>query len=201
VALAVPACSHPMKAFGIIFLAFALIAISVYLLFFKPTHRELTVPPRVPAAASPPMQGHPAAHLTGPGVVSATSAPVTMPVTNRPVSAPAPPAPVDPLPAELATLPPMTVLENMRTAIRNYGSTFGGNPVGTNQEITQQLAGGNPKQINFLKADGNRINSNGELVDVWGTPYFFHQLSGKEMEIRSAGADRVMWTPDDLVIR
>jgi len=36
-------------------------------------------------------------------------------------------------------------------------------------------------------------------VDPWGTPYFFHQLSGKEMEIHSAGPDKMMWTADDLV--
>jgi hypothetical protein len=46
-----------------------------------------------------------------------------------------------------------------------------------------------------------RINARGELVDYWGTPFFFHQLSGTEMEIRSAGPDRVMWTVDDLVTR
>jgi len=78
---------------------------------------------------------------------------------------------------------------------------FAGNPVGTNEEITQALRGENPKRINFLTADGNRVNSQGELVDTWGTPYFFHQLSGHEMEIRSAGPDRVMYTSDDLVIR
>ena len=78
---------------------------------------------------------------------------------------------------------------------------FAGNPVGTNPEITQALEGENPRHINFLKADGNRVNSRGELVDSWGTPYFFHQISGSEMEIRSAGPDKVMYTGDDLVIR
>ena len=89
----------------------------------------------------------------------------------------------------------------MRTRIRQYGSTFGGNPVGTNPEITKALQGDNPKQINFLKADGNRVNAKGELVDPWGTPYFFHQLSGNEMEIRSAGPDQIMYTSDDQVIK
>lgn len=106
-----------------------------------------------------------------------------------------------PLSAELASLPPRTVLENLRTSVRQYGAMFGGNPVGTNPEITKALQGDNPKHINFLKADGNRVNGNGELVDVWGTPYFFHQLSGTEMEIHSAGPDRKMWTQDDLVIK
>ena len=46
-----------------------------------------------------------------------------------------------------------------------------------------------------------RVNENGEMVDPWGTPYFFHQLSGHEMEIHSAGPDKIMWTFDDLVAR
>ena len=89
----------------------------------------------------------------------------------------------------------------MRTTIRQYGLAFGGNPVGTNPEITKALNGDNPKQINFLTQDGNRVNEKGELVDPWGTPYFFHQLSAMEMEIRSAGPDKIMWTTDDLVIK
>lgn len=111
------------------------------------------------------------------------------------------PSQVDPLPAELANLPPETALENMRSVFRNYASVFAGNPVGTNLEITQALQGENPKHINFLKEDGNRVNSQGELVDSWGTAYFFHQLSASQMEIRSAGPDRVLYTSDDLVIK
>jgi hypothetical protein len=95
-----------------------------------------------------------------------------------------------------------TVLGNMRITINQYGSMFGGNPVGTNPEITRALNGDNPKQVKFIKEDaGLRINGREELVDYWGTPFFFHQLSGTEMEIRSAGSDKVMWTADDLVIR
>lgn len=101
---------------------------------------------------------------------------------------------------ESTTLPPETILENMRTTIRLYGATFGENPVGNNAEITKALMGANPKQAVFLKSDdGNRVNGAGELVDKWGTPYFFHQLSATEMEIRSAGPDRQMYTADDLV--
>jgi hypothetical protein len=102
---------------------------------------------------------------------------------------------------ESSTLPAETVLQNLRISFRQYASTFGENPVGTNLEITSALQGHNARQMNFLKADGNRVNANGELVDVWGTPYFFHQLSGHEMEIRSAGPDRIMYTGDDLVTR
>jgi hypothetical protein len=99
-------------------------------------------------------------------------------------------------------LTPAIVLENMRTVFRQYSSRFRGNPVGTNQEITSALNGKNPGKVVFLNSeDGMRINDQGELVDNWGTPYFFHQLSGTEMEIHSAGPDRKMWTSDDLVTK
>jgi hypothetical protein len=79
---------------------------------------------------------------------------------------------------------------------------FDGNPIGTNLEITQALNGENPREAKFLSPEkGLRTNAKGELIDSWGTPYFFHQLSGKEMEIRSAGPDRIMWTADDLVTK
>jgi hypothetical protein len=107
-----------------------------------------------------------------------------------------------PPPAAAEEIPPAIVLENISHAIREYGAMFGGNPVGTNLEITAALNGGNPKQINFIKPEaGMRINGNGELVDAWGTPLFFHQLSGNETEIHSAGPDKIMWTADDLVAR
>ena len=35
----------------------------------------------------------------------------------------------------------------------------------------------------------------------WNTPYFFHQISGKQMEIHSAGPDRVRGTADDVVAK
>ena len=105
-------------------------------------------------------------------------------------------------PLQFRNFAPATVLENVRHAVRQYGEMFGGNPVGTNPEITSQLNGNNPKHINFLNTEaGMRVNEYGELVDSWGTPFFFHQLSSMDMEIHSAGPDRIMWTMDDLVTK
>jgi len=99
-------------------------------------------------------------------------------------------------------LPPEAILQNFHRVIHQYGEMFGGDPVGTNPEITAALSGKNPKQIDFLTGQpGVRIDADGELIDSWGTPYFFHQLSGTEMELHSAGPDKMMWTSDDLVAR
>jgi hypothetical protein len=128
---------------------------------------------------------------------------------GAPLRATVPSAPAKPLPyivgsadAPPTNIEPQIVLENMRRAVINYGSTFSGNPVGTNPEIAAALNGENPKQIKFIDPEaGLRINGKGELVDSWGTPFFFHQLSAKDMEIRSAGPDKIMWTADDIVIK
>ncbi len=75
-----------------------------------------------------------------------------------------------------------------------------GNPVGENAEITAALKGRNKLGFAFIPADNPAINAKGELCDRWGTPYFFHQISGQRMEVRSAGPDRRLWTDDDVVL-
>jgi len=167
-----------------------------------------------------------------PNIPVDSNTPVATPHNSRPAAAPAgkqeattaandqsnpgaspavttPSAPAKPLPyivgsadAPPTNIEPQIVLENMRRAIINYGSTFSGNPVGNNSEIAAALNGENPKQIKFIDPEkGLRINGKGELVDSWGTPFFFHQLSATDTEVRSAGPDKIMWTADDLVIK
>ena len=149
-----------------------------------------------------------------------TQAPETPPPAPDPEPEPEPPQPVvpPPKPVSIASteetpagpelgeldsgLTPATVLENLRGVFRQYLLRFHENPVGDNAEITQALSGGNPKQVIFLQSDdGLRVNSRGQLVDNWGTPFFFHSLSRSEMEIRSAGPDQKLWTVDDLVMK
>lgn len=91
-------------------------------------------------------------------------------------------------------------LERITIMLRDYRTIAGDNPIGSNAEIMQALSGDNPRQAKILPED-MPLNSSGELVDRWGTPYFFHQLSRNSMEIRSAGADRKMWTSDDVFTR
>ncbi len=83
--------------------------------------------------------------------------------------------------------------------LRDYRTRLGENPVGTNAEIMKAVMGGNPKGATFGPPEGQALNANGELMDRWGTPYFFHQLSRTSMEIRSAGPDREMYTEDDVI--
>jgi len=102
---------------------------------------------------------------------------------------------------EMPELSPEQALETLKVMFVNYGQRFKGNPVGNNAEITAALDGDNPQGVHFLDPARDHMNDKGELVDGWGTPYFFHQLGGYDMEIHSAGPDRKMWTQDDLVTR
>jgi hypothetical protein len=88
--------------------------------------------------------------------------------------------------------------ETVTKMITAFHTRMGENPVGTNAEITKSLMGGNPIHATF-SPDVPRLNAKGELIDPWGTPYFFHQISGDHMEIRSAGPDKIMGTSDDIV--
>lgn len=88
-------------------------------------------------------------------------------------------------------------LLQVQLMIRSFRDALGENPVGTNAEIMASVLGDNAKQARLATPEGQHLNEKGELTDRWGTPYFFHQLSKTQMEIRSAGPDRVMWTGDD----
>lgn len=94
---------------------------------------------------------------------------------------------------------PATELARVARTVRDYRAAFGANPVGLNKEIARALLGDNPRGARFLDPATARLNAQGELLDDWGHPYFFHALSGTVMEIRSAGPDGRVFTPDDLV--
>ena len=115
---------------------------------------------------------------------------------------PAPPAERSTL-ADLLNAPSKNIRDDLRVVseiLETFRTNFPrtGNPVGTNAEITAVLAGNNKLQLALIPPDHPAINrSTGELLDRWGTPFFFHAESGSRMEIRSAGPDKKHHTADD----
>ncbi|MGJ8648811.1 MAG: hypothetical protein ACSHX4_00505 [Opitutaceae bacterium] len=98
------------------------------------------------------------------------------------------------------TIDPDEALTVIDQLISHYRFAYKENPVGSeNTEITEQLLGKNPKRIVFLDPQSQALKDK-QLLDQWGTPYFFHALSAQEMEIRSAGPDQQHWTADDFAI-
>ena len=172
----------------------------LYLFFHASSERPVSSETSPTTSSSPPSSAE--ANQAAAAGAHTPTAQIENDSRNSTVPAAALPPPVPFLLGSPDTSPamdPATVLSNMRIAVNQYGSMLGGNPVGSNSEITKALNGGNPKEVKFLSEEsGLRINGRGELVDYWGTPFFFHQLSGTEMEIRSAGPDRKMWSSDDL---
>jgi hypothetical protein len=73
-------------------------------------------------------------------------------------------------------------------------------PTGGNRELVAALAGENPYRIRFLDPAGSFFNADGELVDRWQVPLFFHFVEADDVGVRSAGPDRVMWTADDVLM-
>ena len=92
-------------------------------------------------------------------------------------------------------------VENIGLMLRDFRTVQGENPTGTNAEIMKAVMGGNKKGARLGPPTGMALNGEGELVDRWGTAVFFHQMSGNEMEIRSAGADRKLFTGDDVLTK
>jgi hypothetical protein len=121
------------------------------------------------------------------------------------ISDPKPPPPPE-APSELArdlNSPATDIQADLRLVLDVLGtfrSNFprDGNPTGSNAEITAALTGQNKLRLALLPPRHPAINGAGELCDRWGTPFFFHAESATRMEIRSAGPDRTLWTPDDV---
>ncbi|MEZ0388203.1 MAG: hypothetical protein ACAI34_14115 [Verrucomicrobium sp.] len=76
----------------------------------------------------------------------------------------------------------------------------GGDPfrIGANEEFAAALRGKNRAQMRFLPDSHPAFNAQGQLVDRWDTPLFFHASSHDRIDVRSAGPDRKLWTEDDL---
>jgi len=83
--------------------------------------------------------------------------------------------------------------------LQHYRFLYKSNPVGSeNAEFTAALLGANPKQVVFISPTSKALSRSFELIDRWGTPFFFHPESASSLTLTSAGPDRKLWTPDDI---
>ncbi|MFM7182638.1 MAG: hypothetical protein ACKO2G_14395 [Verrucomicrobiales bacterium] len=89
-------------------------------------------------------------------------------------------------------------LEILEILLNDFARALGENPVGENDEIIAALQGMNAKGLRFFPAQHRALSPEGKLLDRWGTPWFFHALSGRSMDIISAGPDGEFGTGDDL---
>ncbi|MEM0895653.1 MAG: hypothetical protein AAGJ79_02115 [Verrucomicrobiota bacterium] len=81
-----------------------------------------------------------------------------------------------------------------------YRAVYRQNPeAGDNQSVMTALLGDNPRNIVAFPADHPSLNEKGQLLDRWESPYYFHPLSGTQMEVISLGPDQQLGTNDDVI--
>jgi hypothetical protein len=100
-----------------------------------------------------------------------------------------------------AARPPEEDLHDLARTLGNFALLVKGHdplPLGANEEIAAALRGKNKAALRALPDDHRIFNAQGQLVDRWSTPLYFHAASRDRLEVRSAGPDRTMWTADDL---
>ena len=74
-----------------------------------------------------------------------------------------------------------------------------GHPIGNDADLARVLTGQNPMKLVFLPPTHPALSPDGRLRDRWGTPYFIHPRGNGAFEVRSAGADRKLFTADDAI--
>jgi len=161
----------------------AVIATAVWMIADTPETAPVVVQPEAEAVASAP-------DVFPPGTAVAMPAPEP------------PPEVAEYKPRVVVSPEAVRDMDDVQFMLRDYRARLGeGNPSGTNAEIMKEVMGGNRVRARLGPPEGQSVNEQGELLDRWGTPYFFHSLSMNEMELRSSGPDRTMWTADDIVVK
>jgi len=103
----------------------------------------------------------------------------------------------DPLLNPIEDLKKVKVLfSNYRALVKSHENV----PVGGNGDLMDVLLGKNPYKQKFLPNDYQHLSAKGELLDRWGNAIWVHPISGKELELRSAGPDGVLFNEDDVVL-
>ncbi len=137
------------------------------------------------------------------------AAPVVVAPPTVAVPAPAPAKFTEDLSAEhlvgygTAASDPQRDLEMVKDAVDAFVRSIkipGALPTGSNRELVAALAGKNAHRIRFIDPASHFINADGDLLDRWQVPLFFHFVEANDVGVRSAGPDRVLWTADDVMM-
>ncbi len=73
-------------------------------------------------------------------------------------------------------------------------------PIGGNEDFSAALRGENPNREIFIRAGQPVFSREGLLIDRWGSPLIVHPEAWRELELRSAGPDRIPYNGDDLLL-
>lgn len=140
--------------------------------------QKTTLPPAVPAASIPPVQlpkVEPAPALQTDATVLAQHHEMISPDTS-----------------------PERELEILQDLISQHHRALGDGSMGDNGDVVSALVGQQGPGT-WLPRSSPRLRG-GQLMDRWGSPYWFHPNAANQMEIRSAGPDRSLFTGDDIIL-
>ena len=170
-------------------------AVWVTMVAFFPSEEGETPAPG--ERASPERETVPADYRRDPGAPVRTGVAESLPASEHPILLPAMIAL-----AETLNDPQGSVQEDLEVVeelIREHRKRTEAVPAGgLNEEIVAGLRGRNAKHLVFIADSNGKLSENEELLDRFGTPYFFHPVSDQKIEVRSAGPDRKLWTKDDV---
>ncbi len=100
---------------------------------------------------------------------------------------------------------PRTTPENDLTSLAHLMNNFSllvkssaDRPMSANEDWAAVFRGLNPAHERFLPDTHVALDTQGRLIDRWGTPLFFHALGNHRFDLRSAGPDKKLWTDDDI---
>ncbi len=142
--------------------------------------------------------------------VNLHSVPPRTEAVSPPASQAVEPKPAPPLPAEALlagyadpATPPIEDLKKLHRVVTGYFSVVkdsSKNPIGGNADLAAALRGENPNQEIFVPAVHPVFSADGLLLDRWNTPLIVHPDAWRELELRSAGPDKIPYTADDLIL-
>jgi hypothetical protein len=98
---------------------------------------------------------------------------------------------------------PIDDLRKLHRVVTGYFSVVkdsSKNPIGGNADLAAALRGENPNREIFLPADHPLFSADGLLLDRWNIPLIVHPEAWRELELRSAGPDKIPYTADDLIL-
>ena len=80
-------------------------------------------------------------------------------------------------------------VDDLLYSLQNRKEYTGTYPMGNNADLVRALSGNNPQKVIVDIGRRKNLNSKGELVDPWGTPFRIY-FSGDGVLIRSAGPNK-----------
>jgi hypothetical protein len=84
-------------------------------------------------------------------------------------------------------------------ALNHYETVFQQFPTNNNAALVKQMTGENPQQLLFINLSATSTNQDGQLIDIWNTPYKFMFNSTNSFTITSAGENRTFGDTDDVI--